>query len=459
MSSLNCFRPPHLLLPRADVDLHRWCVIACDQYTSDAGYWARVAGQVGDAPSTLKLVFPEVFLGRADKGERVERIQATMRRYLAEGLLCDHAGAVLVERTLPDGRVRRGLMLELDLEHYDHASTSISLIRPTEGTMLERIAPRVGVRQGAELELPHILVLIDDPQCTVIEPLAAQRARLKLLYDTPLMQGGGRVAGLALDANAQAHMAQALQALSDGPAFAARHGLPPDTPPMLFAMGDGNHSLATAKACWDRIKDAAGSDHPARWALVEVENIHDPALAFSPIHRLLVGVAGEIRHALAAHFGARLRIVDQPNAAAMRAALSALSRSQHAAGLVQPGGRHALVVVTDVPAEQLDVATFQGFVDALLAQGGAREVDYVHGDDALAQLASAEGCAGLHLATLGKSELIGRVARYGPLPRKSFSMGEADEKRFYLEARRIRPVQVQAGPAVSGATACARPAV
>lgn len=439
MTSRNCFRAPHLLLPRADLDLQRWSVIACDQYTSDRGYWERVAGQVGDSPSTLQLVLPEVFLASADKAERIARIQATMRRYLADGLLREHAGAVLVERSLPDGRVRRGLMLELDLEHYDYAPSSTSLIRPTEGTIVERIAPRVEVRLGAELELPHILVLIDDPQRTVIEPLAAQAERLTPLYDTPLMQGGGRVAGRALDASAQAQTLQALQVLGDGAAFAARHGLPPDAPPMLFAMGDGNHSLATAKACWERIKATAGADHPARWALVEVENIHDPALEFSPIHRLLTGVSGEIREALLAHFGTRLRIVEQADGAAMRAALAALPRSEHAAGLVQPGGRHALLVVADAPAAQLDVATFQGFVDALLAQGGAREVDYVHGDDALAQLAGTEGNAGLHLATLGKSELIGRVARHGPLPRKSFSMGEADEKRFYLEARRIRP--------------------
>jgi hypothetical protein len=438
MTGPRCFRSPHLLLPRAGIDLHRWSVIACDQYTSDPAYWARVAGQVGDAPSTLHLIYPEVFLGHADKAERIARIQAAMRRYLSEGLLREHAGPVLVERSLSDGRVRRGLMLELDLEHYDHAPTSTSLIRPTEGTIVERIAPRVEVRQGAELELPHILVLIDDPGRTVIEPLAALRARLKPLYDTPLMQGGGRVAGLAPDADAQAQALRSLDALADGAAFAARHGLPPGTPPMLFAVGDGNHSLATAKACWDRIKASAGPDHPARWALVEVENIHDAALEFSPIHRLLVGLSVEIREALAMHFGTRVRIVDQPDAATMRAALAALPRSQHAAGLVQSGGRHALVAVDDVPATQLDVATFQGFVDALLARGSAREVDYVHGDDALAQLSSAEGNAGLHLATLGKSELIGRVARHGPLPRKSFSMGEADEKRFYLEARRIR---------------------
>ena len=434
----DCFRLPQLLLPRAGIDLRRWSVIACDQYTSDAAYWDRVAAEVGDAPSTLPLIFPEVYLGRADKAERIARIQAAMRRTQAEGLLRAHDGAVLVERTLPDGRVRRGLMLELDLEHYDHAPTSTSLVRPTEGTIVERIAPRVEVRQGAELELPHILVLIDDPQRTVIEPLLAERARMAPLYDTPLMQHGGHVAGFALDAPAQAQVLGALRALGDATAFAARHGLPAGTPPMLFAVGDGNHSLATAKACWDRMKATAAPDHPARWALVEVENIHDEALEFAPIHRLLTGMRGDLREALAAHFGGRATIVDQPDATAMRSALAAVPRALHAAGLVQPGGRHALVVVADAPAAQLDVATFQAFVDALLASGGAHDVDYVHGDDALAQLASADGCAGLHLATLGKRELIGRVAHHGPLPRKSFSMGEADEKRFYLEARRIR---------------------
>ncbi len=430
------FRLPRLLLPRAGTDLRRWSVIACDQYTSDPAYWARVADEVGDAPSTLQLIFPEVFLGAADKPERIARIQAAMRRCTAEGLLREHAGAVLVERTLEDGRLRRGLMLELDLEHYDFSPTSTSLIRPTEGTIVERLAPRIEVRREAELELPHILVLIDDPDRTVIEPLVG--LPLDVLYDTELMLHGGRVGGRALDAAANARVVQALAALGDAAAFAARHALPSNAPPMLFAVGDGNHSLATAKACWEQLKGSVPADHPARHALVEVVNIHDPALEFSPIHRLLFGVAGDLRSALEKHFGAHLRVEEQPTAAAMRAALSALPRAQHAAGLVQPGGRFALVVV-EAPAATLDVATFQGFCDSLLKDGGARELDYVHGDDALAQLAQAPGCAGLHLATLGKSELIGRVARDGPLPRKSFSMGEADEKRFYLEARRIRP--------------------
>jgi Protein of unknown function (DUF1015) len=441
----NCFRPPRLLLPRPGTDLQRWCVIACDQYTSEPGYWARVAAEVGSAPSTLHLIYPEVFLAAPDKAERVARIQDSMRRTLADGLLRAHDGMVLVERTLHDGRVRRGLMLELDLEHYDHAPSSTSLIRPTEGTIVERIAPRLAVRQGAGLELPHILVLIDDPAHTVIEPLAADRAALQPLYDTPLMLNGGRVAGHALDASSQARALQALQALGDGAAFAARHSLPAGAPPMQFAVGDGNHSLATAKAGWEHVKatqpGAAGRDHPARWALVEVENIHDPALQFEPIHRLLVGVTVDLRAALAAHFGSQLSVDEQPDAAALRAALAACaaaSRDVHAAGLLQAGHGPALVRVHGQPAALLDVASFQGFVDALLARGGAREVDYVHGDDALAQLAATPGHAGLHLATLGKTELIGRVARHGPLPRKSFSMGEADEKRFYLEARAIQ---------------------
>ncbi|MBL8361057.1 MAG: DUF1015 domain-containing protein [Rubrivivax sp.] len=439
MAPTSAFRFPRLLLPRAGTDLRRWCVIACDQYTSDPAYWARVADEVGTAPSTLHLIFPEAYLGKAGAEERIARIQAAMRRYRAERLLVEHDGTVLVERTLPDARVRRGLMLELDLEHYDYSPASTSLIRPTEGTMVERLAPRIEVRRDAELELPHILVLIDDPQHTVIEPVASARTGLRPLYDTELMQHGGRVSGHALDAATQARVQAALAALADGPAFAARHGLPANAPPMQFAMGDGNHSLATAKACWERIKPTAGPDHPARWALVEVVNIHDPALEFSPIHRLLCGVVGDVRQALAAHYGPRVQITDQADAAAMSAALAAAPPERHSAGLVQPGGRLAVVSIEAPDAEVLDVATFQAFVDALVARGGAREVDYVHDDDALARLAAAEGNAGLHLKTLGKSELIGRVARSGPLPRKAFSMGEADEKRYYLEARRIRP--------------------
>lgn len=442
------FRLPRLCLPRPGIDLQRWAVVACDQYTSEPEYWAQVQQQVGDAPSTLNLIFPEVYLGKADAPQRIERIQAAMRQYLADGLLREHAGAVYVERTI-DGhggpRVRRGLMLELDLEHYDFSRSSASLIRPTEGTMIERVAPRIAVRRGAELELPHILVLIDDPAGTVIEPLGAERSALAPLYDTPLMQGGGRVAGYAVDAARTARLVQALQALGTPQACAARYGLPPDTPPMLFAMGDGNHSLATAKSLWDEIKASVGPDHPARWALVEVENIHDPALEFEPIHRVLFDVKADLRQALSQALGQRLSITPVADGVAMRerirgirAAASAPGATpRQAAGLIGPGGRFEVLEITDAPST-LEVGTLQPIIDEYLAQGGAREIDYVHGDDVVERLGLAAGSLGLHLPTVGKSDLLRMVVREGPLPRKTFSMGEAHEKRFYVEARRIR---------------------
>lgn len=430
------FRLPRLLLPRPGIDLTKWAVIACDQYTSEPDYWQRIAAEVGDAPSTLHLIFPEVYLESADAPARIEAIQRTMRRYLAEGLFVEHDGAVFVERRIGD-RVRRGLMLELDLECYDYSASSTSLTRPTEGTIVERLAPRIAVRSGAELELPHILVLIDDRDRTVIEPLAAQRAALPLLYDTELMAGGGHVSGRAVDAARAAQVVRALQALAQPRAFARRYGLPEGTPPMLFAVGDGNHSLATAKSIWERLKPAVGMDHPSRWALVEVVNIHDEALAFEPIHRLLFGVTADLRAALLREFGARVSLAEMPDARTMREALRTAPKGRQAAGLIGPGARFAVVEFSDPPSS-LAVGTLQPFIDRVIAEGGADRVDYVHGDETLQRLAQQPGCAGFHLGTVGKSELIARVVREGPLPRKTFSMGEANEKRFYIEARRIR---------------------
>ena len=277
MDAPTGFRIPQLCLPRADIDLAKWAVVACDQYTAEPDYWRAAAAQVGDAPSTLQLIFPEVYLGAADAPARIQGIQQAMRRYLAEGLLRDHQGAVYVERTV-HGRTRRGLMLELDLEHYDFSPTSTSLIRPTEGTIVERLAPRIEVRRDAELELPHILVLIDDPACTVIEPIGAARDAQTQLYETDLMQGGGHLVGWAVNAAHAERAVQALVTLANPQAFAQRYGVPAGTPPMLFAVGDGNHSLATAKSIWDSVKATVGLQHPSRYALVEVENIHDPAL-------------------------------------------------------------------------------------------------------------------------------------------------------------------------------------
>jgi hypothetical protein len=451
MGAHTCFRLPKVLLPRPEIDLKKWAVIACDQYTAEPEYWRKVALEVGDAPSSLHLIFPEVYLGAADAPARIQRIQATMRSYLVSGVFRERDGAVYVERTVDRGmageRTRRGLMLELDLEHYDFSAASTSLIRPTEGTMVERLAPRIAVRRGAELELPHILVLIDDPAMTVVEPLGAARASLDKLYDTELMLAGGRVAGYAVDGVLVDRAVQALQALANPQAFAARYGVPDDTPVMLFAMGDGNHSLATAKSLWDSIKSSVGMDHPSRFALVEVVNIHDPALEFAPIHRLLFGVSGDVRQALAEAFGGRLRCTDAASATAMREHVQALAAQgpQQSVGLIGPGARFSVITIAEPPST-LAVGTLQPFIDEFVAQGGARHVDYVHGDDVLERLALHDGNVGIYLATVAKSDLLRMVVREGPLPRKTFSMGEADEKRFYIEARRI------SGPGDAAAT-------
>lgn len=435
MDAPTGFRLPRICLPAPHIDLKKWAVIACDQYTSQPEYWQQVADTVGDSPSTLHLIFPEAYLGAADAAERIRRIQQTMRDYLAAGLLQEREGAIYVERTI-DGRVRRGLMLEIDLEHFDFRPESRSLIRPTEGTIVARLPPRIEVRRGAELELPHILVLIDDPEGTVIEPIAAGREQLTQLYATELMQGGGHVAGYAVGDAESARLQQALSALVDPGTFAQRYGVAPGTPPLLFAVGDGNHSLATAKSIWESVKDSVGMDHPCRYALVEVGNIHDPALEFAPIHRLLFGVGTDVRRALAEYFGERCSCTEQPSAAAMRAQLAATPAERHAAGLIGPGERFSVIEVA-APASSLAVGTFQAFIDDFIARGGAAEVDYIHGDDVLERQSLSGDCVGFHLPQVSKSDLLKMVVREGPLPRKTFSMGEAHEKRFYIEARRI----------------------
>lgn len=430
------FRLPRLYLPRPGIELRKWAVVACDQYTAEPEYWRQLEDEVGAAPSTLHLIFPEAYLGADDAAQRIARIQATMRRYLHEGLLVPHDGAVLVERRTVHG-TRRGLMLELDLEHYDFSPASTSLIRPTEGTIVERLAPRIEVRRGAELELPHILVLIDDAQRTVIEPIAAAREHLAPLYDTELMAGGGHLRGYAIAAAQAAALQRTLRALIEPQAFAARCAVPPGTAPMLFAVGDGNHSLATAKAIWQQSREVLGPDHPSRHALVEVVNIHDEALAFEPIHRLLFGVQGDLRAALAERFGSKLRLREASDAQNMRTMVQAAAAPQQAFGIVGPGAHFTVAQIADAPSP-LPVGTLQGFVDAFIAAGGAAQVDYVHGDDVLERLGQQAGQTGLHLATVPKSELLRRVLLHGPLPRKAFSMGEAHDKRFYFEARRIR---------------------
>ncbi len=435
-----------ILLPNDTVDAHKWAVIACDQFTSQPEYWQKVREIVGDAPSTLHLILPEVFLGTPEERERVQSTQAAMRVYLDEGLLEPYEGIIYVERTITDphgnSRTRHGIMLALDLEHYDYNQGSQSLIRATEGTIIDRLPPRMRIREGALIELPHILVLIDDPERTVIEPLAAAAAEapgvLKPLYDTGLMMGSGHLRGaLVTDPAVEEQVLTALHRLADPQRFREHYGVGEDQGVLLFAMGDGNHSLATAKAIWEKIKPQVGMDHPARYALVEVENVHDAGLEFEPIHRVLFEIQQDWKSAFKQVFGDKMRYQPVESAAAMIEAVKNQTGSKQAVGVIdsQDAG---ILYISDAPSN-LPVGTLQGFLDNWLKSGGAKHIDYVHGDEVVVELGSREGNLGFYLPAMDKNELFKTVILDGSLPRKTFSMGEAHEKRFYMEARQIMP--------------------
>ncbi|MCK9171921.1 MAG: DUF1015 domain-containing protein [Desulfuromonas sp.] len=434
---------PQILLPAPQVDLRRWAVIACDQYTSDREYWQQLAQQVGEAPSTLQLIFPEVYLEDADAAERVAAIQQRMEAYLAEGLLQPQApGFVLIERATPQVPVRHGLMVALDLECYDYSTGSTSLIRATEGTIVERLPPRIRVRRGAALELPHIMVLIDDPQHTVIEPLLRQK--LPPLYDFELLGGAGHLRGYAVQRPALLQqVADALATLADPQGFRQRY---PDHPEvLLYAMGDGNHSFATAKAIWQEIRSeiddpALLARHPARYALVELVNLHDAGLEFEAIHRVLFDVDCD---ALCQHL--QCYAAAQGMTCSLTPCADLASARQLAA---QPlPGSHQLVANLagrlyllrfEGVHRTLPLATLQDFLDDFLQQQPWVGIDYIHGEDSVSRLASRPKRAGFYLPAISKHELFATIVRDGALPRKTFSMGHADEKRFYLEARALR---------------------
>jgi hypothetical protein len=426
---------PQVYLPHPGIDLSKWAVIACDQYTSQPEYWKKVEENVGDAPSTLNLVFPEVYLEKPGAEERIQRIQQTMQDYLAEGLLVPYEGMVYVERQVA-GKLRKGLVLALDLEQYDYNKGSQSLIRATEGTIIERLPPRIRIRQGAKLELPHILVLIDDPERTVIEPVGKDKAHLKKLYDFELMAGSGHLEGYLLDdPSLEAGAIGALENLANPQAFASKYGVGADQSVLLFAMGDGNHSLATARAIWEKNKAQVGMDHPSRYALVEIENVHDKGLEFAPIHRALFGLKQDIFSAMKAYYQAGYSFMpcaDQPE---MIARVSLTTGTPQAIGVISPQGFGVLYIAN--PSSNLPVGTLQSFLDGFLKAGGAEKIDYVHGEEVVCSLGIQPGNIGFYLPGMDKSDLFKTVILDGALPRKTFSMGEAHEKRFYMECRKI----------------------
>jgi hypothetical protein len=428
---------PRVYLPRPGTDLTKWAVIACDQFTSQPEYWKQVEAIVGDAPSTLNLTFPEVYLEQPGGEERIRNIQATMRKYMEEGILQPHDGFVYVERTV-GGKMRKGIVVCLDLEAYDYTRGSSSLIRATEGTIVDRLPPRIKIREGATLELPHILVLIDDPDRTVIESLTAAKSSFEKLYDFELMLGSGHLAGYAVNGEFENRVVEALRALAKPETFAAKYGIGQDAPVLLFAMGDGNHSLATAKAIWEKMKPQVGMDHPSRYALVEIENVHDEGLEFEPIHRVLFGLKKDLFAELENYFGTNFNYRPVASAEEMLQAVDAPQGEKQAIGLVGGGSSQEFGVVEIAnPSSNLSVGTIQNFLDAFLKEDGAEKIDYVHGEDVTVNLGSQPGNAGFYLPGMSKSDLFKTVILDGALPRKTFSMGEAHEKRFYMEARKI----------------------
>lgn len=425
---------PTVLLPVKAVDLSTWAVIACDQFTSEPEYWERVEARVGDAPSTFRMILPELYLNAPDVAERIARAQASMKDYLRRELFDAQDAFVYVERTV-GGKTQHGLVVALDLETYDYSVGSTTLVRATEGTVLDRIPPRMRVRRGADLESPHILVLYDDPDGHVLAPIRRDLDALPLAYDVELMEGSGHLTGrFVADPTTQGEIVDALASLIDPVAYRQRYGLDA-THPLLFAMGDGNHSLATAKAIWEELKSAGASDdHPARFALVELVNLHDDSLVFEPIHRVVFGADG-IVDALRAHFGADATYAEASSMEDLYDRVRAAEAPAQRFGLITPEG-YTLVELTR-PHHELAVGSLQQFLDAFVASGAAAEIDYVHGEAATDKLGRVEGNAGFVLPAIGKGTFFKSIAVDGALPRKTFSMGHAKDKRFYMECRRI----------------------
>lgn len=412
---MNVFTSADILLPQG-VDLEKWAVIACDQFTSDPAYWQRVRKTAGDGPSTIHMILPEAELGSADEAASVHSINASMERYLNEGLFAVYPHSyIYVERTLVDGSVRPGLLGVVDLEAYDYHHGSASPIRATEKTVLERIPPRQRVRKDAALELPHVLMLCDDDQKLLIEPLSQIKDTLPLLYDFELMERGGRIRGWLVRGEAAEAFDCRLSAFSSGIAdkYADLSGAP-----VLLAVGDGNHSLATAKSCYEALKAANPntdlSGHPARYSLVELQNIHDDSQVFAPIHRIITGTDGQ-------------KLLD--------ALQTVCAPDGYPVDWVM--GEQRGRVFLDRSRGELAVAVLQEFLDGWLGENEG-DIDYIHGDDEVRALAQQERSIGFLLPPMEKHQLFRGVISGGALPRKTFSMGHAREKRYYLEGRRIK---------------------
>ncbi len=426
---------PEILLPKDGSDMTKWAVVACDQYTSQPEYWKNAMGLVGDSPSTLNLILPEVYLETPREEELVSEVNSNMKKYLEENILVKQKpGFILVDRKTSKASSRKGLVVGLDLEHYDFREGSKTLIRATEGTIVDRLPPRIKVRKDAPIELPHIMVLIDDPDKTIIEPLFDMD--LAKTYDFELMMQSGHIKGYRIDnENTINTIAEKLAQLSDPETFNQKYNVE-NQAVLLYAMGDGNHSFATAKAIWEELKKSGQSteeimSHPARYALVELVNLHDEGLEFEPIHRVFFNVdTKDMFEKMDAFYSAQgselsIKKVDgEPE-----------TENAHVVSFVTGNETGALMIKN--PKLILEVATLQSFLDSYLENNKQAKLDYVHGKEVVSELGSKPRNVGFFLEPMSKHALFKTIILDGALPRKTFSMGEADEKRFYLECRKI----------------------
>ena len=409
---MSAFLPFDILLPK-EAKNPVWSVIACDQFTSEPEYWEKVCALVGEQPSTLNLVYPEVWLGK-DEAARIKRIHSAMERYLKEGIFATaRTGFVYVERTLSTGAVRRGVVGVIDLEQYDFAAGTKKAIRATERTVTSRIPPRLAIRRGASLELSHVLLLADDREDKLLGSLEKKKESLPLLYERELMLDGGHLVGRLVAADDAKVFTEAIASYEKAQSVGKKS-------PLLYCVGDGNHSLATAKTAFNEIKEKIGWEkaalHPARFAMVELGNIADASLVFEPIHRIVRGVNPE----------ELLGKLSEKNP---------IGTATHSIQWV--AGEKSGEILLSTSLGSLPVAALQNALDRILPDFSEAKLDYIHGEASLRRLAAAPDSLGFLLSKIEKGDFFGGVETDGVLPRKTFSMGEATDKRYYTEARRI----------------------
>ena len=400
----NVFVPADILIP-IGISMEAWSVIACDQFSSEREYWERIHKFVGDKPSTLNMIIPEAYLEEIDEEKEITKIGSAMEKYIKSGIFGENKESfVYVERTQPDGRVRKGIVGAVDLEEYDFTGVSAA-IRASEGTVIDRLPPRIRIRRAAPLELPHIITFIDDKEGTVVEPLAKIADNLPVLYDFDLMEGGGHIKGMKVSGRDAENVMTAMRALNE-------------KNEMLMIMGDGNHSLAAAKVYWDELKkslnDSEKENHPARRALVELNNVYDPAISFEAIHRVLFNVDAKA-------------FIDAFENAVPRGTDYTIRWSIH-----DKSGE--IGIKAECIGDMLTI--MQEFIDEFI-KNTESTVDYIHGEESTVKLARDKRCVGLVLPAMDKSDFFETVEKRGVFPRKSFSVGHAEDKRYYLECRDI----------------------